>query len=95
LEVKLKIKRFNPERDSKSWWGEYTVPAEPTDRLLDALNYVKWYIDGTLSYCPSCAHGVCGSDVMQINGHNALACKLLFEISEIILRLSHFRRFRY
>ena len=77
MEVKLKIKRFNPERDSKSWWGEYTVPAEPTDRLLDALNYFKWYIDGTLSYRRSCAHGVCGSDAMQINGHNALTCKLL------------------
>ena len=77
MEIRLKIKRFNPEKDNKPWWGEYTVPAEPADRLLDALNYVKWYIDGTLSYRRSCAHGVCGSDAMQINGHNALACKLL------------------
>ena len=77
MEISLRIKRFNPERDTKSWWGEYTVSAEPTDRLLDALNYVKWYIDGTLSYRRSCAHGVCGSDAMKINGHNALACKLL------------------
>ena len=77
MEVKLKIKHFNPERDSELWWGEYTVRAEPTDRLLNAFNYVKWYIDVTLSYGRSCAHGVCGSDAMQVNGHNALACKLL------------------
>lgn len=77
MKIHLRIKRFNPEKDREPWWGEYTVPADPTDRLLDALNYVKWYIDGTLSYRRSCAHGVCGSDAMQINGHNALACKLL------------------
>lgn len=77
MKVKLRIKRFNPEKDQKPWWGEYEVEAEPTDRLLDALNYVKWYRDGTLAYRRSCAHGICGSDAMLINGKNALACKVL------------------
>lgn len=77
MKVTLKIKRFNPERDEQAWWGEYPVEAEPTDRLLDSLNYVKWYLDGTLTYRRSCAHGVCGSDAMLINGSNALACKVL------------------
>ena len=77
MQVTLKIKRFNPEKDKEAWWGEYKIEAEPTDRLLDALNHVKWYVDGTLTYRRSCAHGVCGSDAMQINGSNALACKLL------------------
>ena len=77
MQVTLRIKRFNPEKDKNAWWGEYKIEAEPTDRLLDALNHVKWYIDGTLTYRRSCAHGVCGSDAMQINGSNALACKLL------------------
>jgi succinate dehydrogenase / fumarate reductase iron-sulfur subunit len=77
MQVTLKIKRFNPEKDKAPWWGEYKIEAEPTDRLLDALNHVKWYVDGTLTYRRSCAHGVCGSDAMQINGSNKLACKLL------------------
>ena len=79
MKVKLKIKRFNPEKDEQSWWGEYSVEAEPTDRLLDALNHVKWYIDGSLTYRRSCAHGVCGSDAMLINGANRLACKVLLK----------------
>jgi succinate dehydrogenase / fumarate reductase iron-sulfur subunit len=53
------------------------VEAEPTDRVLDLLEYVKNYIDGTISYRRSCAHGVCGSDAMRINGVNCLACKVL------------------
>src|SRR5437773_10675312 len=79
MKVNLKIKRFNPEKDEKPWWGEYSVEAEPTDRLLDALNHVKWYIDGSLTYRRSCAHGVCGSDAMLINGANRLACKVLLK----------------
>ncbi|MGA8182398.1 MAG: succinate dehydrogenase iron-sulfur subunit [Terriglobia bacterium] len=79
MQVKLKIRRFNPEKDQEPWWGEYKFEAEPTDRLLDALNHVKWYLDGTLTYRRSCAHGVCGSDAMLINGHNGLACKLLLK----------------
>src|SRR3989449_10745534 len=79
MKVTLKIRRFNPEKDEKPWWGEYEVEAEPTERLLDALNHVKWYVDGTLTYRRSCAHGVCGSDAMLINGRNALACKVLVQ----------------
>ncbi|HET7101911.1 MAG TPA: succinate dehydrogenase iron-sulfur subunit, partial [Terriglobia bacterium] len=79
MQVNLKIRRFNPEKDQEPWWGEYKFEAEPTDRLLDALNHVKWYLDGTLTYRRSCAHGVCGSDAMLINGHNGLACKMLLK----------------
>ncbi len=77
MQVTLKIKRFNPETDKEPWWGEYKVEAEATDRLLDALNHVKWYLDGSLTYRRSCAHGICGSDAMVINGANRLACKEL------------------
>ena len=79
MKVTLKIKRFNPEKDTEPYWGEYPVEAEPTDRLLDALNYVKWYLDGTLTFRRSCAHGICGSDAMLINGANKLACKVLLQ----------------
>ena len=77
MDVTLKLRRFNPETDSDPHWEEYTVPAEPTDRLLDLLHYVKWQIDGTLTFRRSCAHGICGSDAMRINGVNRLACKVL------------------
>ena len=40
-------------------------------------NKVKWYQDGSLTYRRSCAHGICGSDAMRINGVNRLACKVL------------------
>jgi len=79
MKLTLRIKRFNPEKDGSPWWGEYPIEAEPTDRLLDALNHVKWYIDGSLTYRRSCAHGICGSDAMLINGKNALACKTLLK----------------
>ncbi len=77
MKVKMRIRRFNPEKDKKPWWGEYEVDVEPTDRVLDALHQVKWYQDGTLTLRRSCAHGICGSDAMVINGRNALACKVL------------------
>jgi succinate dehydrogenase / fumarate reductase iron-sulfur subunit len=73
----LRILRFNPETDEVPYYGEHVVQVEPTDRVLDALNMVKWYQDGALTYRRSCAHGVCGSDAMRINGVNRLACKVL------------------
>ena len=47
--------------------------------MLDGLNEIKWQQDGTLTYRRSCAHGVCGSDAMRINGRNYLACKTLMK----------------
>ena len=77
MQVHLKIRRFDPDKDGKSYWQEYAVEVEPMDRVLDALNTVKWHQDGSLTYRRSCAHGVCGSDAMLINGRNRLACKEL------------------
>ncbi|MDP9330597.1 MAG: succinate dehydrogenase iron-sulfur subunit [Actinomycetota bacterium] len=77
VSLTLKIRRFNPEVSQDSWWDEFTVRMEPLDRLLDALHEVKWYHDGTLALRRSCAHGICGSDAMLIDGRNKLACKVL------------------
>jgi succinate dehydrogenase / fumarate reductase iron-sulfur subunit len=79
MQVKLKIFRYDPENDKKPHFDKFTVEAEPTDRVLDLLEYVKDYQDGTLAYRRSCAHGVCGSDAMRINGVNRLACKVLVQ----------------
>lgn len=76
--VNLRIQRYNPEKDTKPFWEDFALTdVEPTDRVLDLLHTVKWEMDGTLGMRRSCAHGVCGSDAMLINGVNRLACKVL------------------
>ena len=75
--VTLKIARFNPENPDAAGWQSFRVPCLPSDRLLNLLLYVKGYLDGTLTFRRSCAHGVCGSDAMRVNGVNRLACKVL------------------
>ncbi|MGH3630544.1 MAG: succinate dehydrogenase iron-sulfur subunit [Sciscionella sp.] len=77
--VTLKIRRYNPELDTEAHWESYDVPALPTDRVLNLLFYVKNYLDGSFAFRRSCAHGVCGSDAMRINGVNRLGCKVLLK----------------
>jgi succinate dehydrogenase / fumarate reductase iron-sulfur subunit len=81
--VTLIIRRFDPEVDSEPHWQDFDVKMYATDRVLDALHQVKWEQDGTLSFRRSCAHGVCGSDAMRINGRNRLACKTLIKDLDI------------
>ena len=77
MQVTLRIFRYNPEVDKKAHYENYVLEAPETDRILDLLEKVKGHFDGTLSFRRSCAHGVCGSDAMRINGRNYLACKTL------------------
>jgi succinate dehydrogenase / fumarate reductase, iron-sulfur subunit len=77
MKITLKIQRFNPETDDAPFYREYSVDVEPTARVLDVLMQVKEYQDNTIAFRKSCAHGVCGSDAMRINGKEGLACKTL------------------
>jgi succinate dehydrogenase / fumarate reductase, iron-sulfur subunit len=80
MEVTFRIRRYNPESSThkKAYWQEFTLKdVAETDRVLELLHRIKWEQDGTLTLRRSCSHGICGSDAMRINGHNALACKLL------------------
>jgi succinate dehydrogenase / fumarate reductase iron-sulfur subunit len=81
----MRIRRFNPEKDKKPYWGEYVLKdCTPTSRVLELLHRVKWEQDGTLTLRRSCAQGICGSDAMRINGRNRLACKVLLrEFGEV------------
>jgi succinate dehydrogenase / fumarate reductase, iron-sulfur subunit len=82
MEVTIRLKRQNPEIPGKEkpYWQEFVLKdVDPTDRLLEMLHRIKWEQDGTLTLRRSCAHGVCGSDAMRINGVNALACKVLLK----------------
>ncbi len=74
---RFKIKRFDPEKDASPRWEEYIVGMEPFERLLDGLAKIKDEMDGSLTYRRSCAHGICGSCAMKINGKNRLACQTL------------------
>ena len=79
MKIILNIQRFNPESDEAPMFKEYTVEVDPNERLLDALMQVKRFQDGSLGFRKSCAHGVCGSDAMMINGKDGLACKTLIK----------------
>ena len=72
--MRFSIYRYNPETDAKPYMQDYTVEIGPKDiKLLDVLTKLK-AMDDTLSYRRSCREGICGSDGMNINGKNGLAC---------------------
>jgi succinate dehydrogenase / fumarate reductase iron-sulfur subunit len=73
--LKLQIYRYDPDKDSKPYMQDITVELQDTDKmLLDALQRIKANVDDSLSLRRSCREGVCGSDAMNINGKNGLAC---------------------
>ncbi|HJS78265.1 MAG TPA: succinate dehydrogenase iron-sulfur subunit [Burkholderiales bacterium] len=72
--MKLSIYRYDPDKDAKPYLKDYDVPLEPSDRmLLDAMVKAKAQ-DDSLAFRRSCREGVCGSDAININGRNGLAC---------------------
>jgi len=77
------VRRFNPETGQEAYWENFEVDMYSTDRVLDGLHKIKWEQDGSLSFRRSCAHGICGSDAMRINGRNRLACKTLIKDLDI------------
>ena len=77
MEIRLRVFRFQPEKDQRPRYDVFTIETDPTERILDLLEYVRGDVDGSLAFRRSCAHGVCGSDAMRINGRNLLACKVL------------------
>lgn len=81
--VTLIIRRFDPDSGEEAHWQDFDVQMYGTDRILDALHKIKWDQDGSLTFRRSCAHGVCGSDAMRINGRNRLACKTLIKDLDI------------
>src|SRR5574343_341112 len=87
--LKLKIYRYDPDKDAKPYMQDVTVELKDTDKmLLDALQRIKSDVDDSLALRRSCREGVCGSDAMNINGENGLACTTnLNELTEpIVLR---------
>jgi succinate dehydrogenase / fumarate reductase iron-sulfur subunit len=86
--MRLSIYRYDPDKDDKPRMQDYDVPLEPTDQmLLDALVRAKT-MDDSIAFRRSCREGVCGSDAMNINGKNGLACTTkIAELKEpVVLR---------
>jgi succinate dehydrogenase / fumarate reductase iron-sulfur subunit len=72
--MRFRIWRFDPGKDARPRLQDYEVRLEPSDRkVLDALERLRAQ-DDSIAYRRSCREGVCGSDAMNINGRNALAC---------------------
>ncbi|MEU5366625.1 succinate dehydrogenase iron-sulfur subunit [Streptomyces sp. NPDC005925] len=79
ITVTFRVRRFNPEVSAESTWEDFQLEIDPKERVLDGLHKIKWELDGSLTFRRSCAHGICGSDAMRINGKNRLACKTLIK----------------
>ncbi len=94
MTVKVRLLRFDPEKDRRPYWQEFEVEAEPTDRVLDVLHTIREEHDGTLAFRRSCGHGICGSDAMVINGKNRLACKTLVKDLKQPITIEPLRGFR-
>jgi len=87
--MRFEIYRYDPDRDRKPRIQKLEAKLEPNDKmLLDALMRIKSDVDDSLSFRRSCREGVCGSDAMNINGRNGLACitNLLDVAEPVVLR---------
>src|ERR1700746_3611602 len=72
--IQLEVTRYSPEHDAAPAFQRFEVPYRKDWVVLDALNYIKDHVDGTLSYRWSCRMGVCGSCGMMVNGEPKLTC---------------------
>src|SRR5512132_2446423 len=75
--IKLEVARYRPEHETEPTFESFEVPLRKDWVVLDALNYIKDQVDGSLSYRWSCRMGVCGSCGMMVNGEPKLTCATL------------------
>ncbi len=85
--VKFEIYRYDPDKDERPYMQKLEVELQPTDKmLLDAIIRIKNDVDDSLAIRRSCREGVCGSDAMNINGKNGLACTTnMLELKEPVV----------
>lgn len=72
--ITLEVARYDPARDHEPGTESYDVPLHKEWVVLDALNYIKDHLDGSLTFRWSCRMGVCGSCGMMVNGVPKLTC---------------------
>jgi len=79
MEITFKIYRFDPSKEEKPHYDDFKIKTHSGMTILDALNEIKWELDGTLAFRKSCRSGICGSCAMKIHGLNGLACETQIE----------------
>jgi succinate dehydrogenase iron-sulfur subunit len=72
--IVLEVARYRPEQETEPTFQSFEVPFRKDWVVLDALNYIKDSLDGTLSFRWSCRMGVCGSCGMMVNSEPKLTC---------------------
>jgi len=77
MRITFTIQRFDPEKDGSPHFEDFELELASESKVLDGLVHIKTYLDGSLAFRKSCAHGICGSDAMLIDGQERLACKTL------------------
>lgn len=77
--ITLEVFRYKPDENTEPFFQNYEIPLKKEWVILDALNYVKDHLEGTLSYRWSCRMGVCGSCGMMVNGKPVLTCNTFVE----------------
>lgn len=73
--IEVQVLRYRPEQDREPVWDSYQVPFSDDMSVLQALQYIKDELDGTLSFRWSCRMAICGSCGMMVNGRPELSCK--------------------
>ena len=81
MKTTLKIFRYDPKKDDKPRYQDYTLEVEKGTTILDCLNEIKWNHDGSLTFRKSCRSAICGTCAVMLNGKPRLACKT--KISEL------------
>lgn len=75
LTIEIEVLRYRPEQEQEPVWQSFQVPFTEDMSVLQGLQYIKDYLDGSLSFRWSCRMAICGSCGMMINGVPKLACK--------------------
>jgi fumarate reductase iron-sulfur subunit len=92
--IVIEVARYSPETDAELHFARYEVPLRKDWMILDALNYIKDNLDGSLTYRWSCRMGICGSCGMVVNGFERLTCETrLIEFAPGPLRVEPLRHF--
>lgn len=91
--ITLRVSRYRPDSEDGPSTQDYEVPLRPDWTVLDALNYIKEHLDGTLSYRWSCRMGICGSCGMTVNGDPSLTCATFLTELRSPVRVEPLRNF--
>ena len=92
--ITIEVARYRPEKEAEPSFQAYEVPCRKDWVILDGLNHIKDFLDGTLSFRWSCRMGVCGSCGMTVNGEPKLTCAtFLADYAPGPLRIEPLRNF--